>query len=133
MGKTICLVLVAALFFSFPSPFSIPAAGAKGSWAQTASPAPGKAPKPKITLRGGPGDTPETAIVISGAPNSRIGIDAEYYYLMKKFGRPNVDWKLKRQSVLHLKSKDYDKMEIRLKDGREKTIFFDITEFYGKM
>lgn len=89
--------------------------------------------KPKITLSGGPGDTMATAIVIKGAPNSMVGIDAEYYYLGKKFGKPNVDWKLKKQSVQSQGGRYYDVMEIELKDGSLKKIFFDITEFYGKL
>jgi hypothetical protein len=125
--------LGAALLFSFVSPFSLPSSEPKRACAQATAPAPEKPAKPKITFKGGPGDTPETAVVISGAPNSRVGIDAEYYYLMKKFGQPNVDWKLKRQSVLHLKGKDYDRMEIELQDGSKKDVFFDITEFFGKL
>ncbi|MBM4276006.1 MAG: hypothetical protein FJ134_16330 [Deltaproteobacteria bacterium] len=89
--------------------------------------------KPKITLSGGPGDSMATAIVIKGAPNSMAGIDAEYYYLSKKFGRPNLDWKLKKQSVQSQGGRHYDLMEIELKDGSQKKIFFDITEFYGKL
>ena len=88
--------------------------------------------KPKISIKGGPGDTPETAFVILGAPNSRVGISAEYYALEKKFGRQNAEWKLKRQSVLNEKGKVYDRMEIELKDGSRKTLFFDISEFFGK-
>ncbi len=99
----------------------------------SAQPAPEPPAKPKITFKGGPGDTPETAVVILGAPNSRVGISAEYYYLEKKFGQPKVDWKLKRQSVLNQKGKVYDRMDIELKDGGPKTVFFDISEFFGKL
>jgi hypothetical protein len=127
------MVLAAALMFSSSVSFSFTPSGAKPVYAQATAPAPDKPAKPKITFKGGPGDTPETAVVISGAPNSRVGIDAEYYYLMKKFGQPNVDWKLKRQSVLHKNGRHYDRMEIELKDGSKKTIFFDITEFFGKL
>ena len=89
--------------------------------------------KPKISFKGGPGDTPETAVVISGAPNSMVGIEAEYYFLGKQFGRRNVEWKLKRQSVLNIKGKVYDRMEVELKNGSKKTVFFDISEFFGKL
>ena len=134
MIRNLCMVLVVALLFSiFPGPASVLFPEAKRAYAQTPQPAPEKPTKPKISFKGGPGDTPETAVVISGAPNSQVGIDAEYYYLMKKFGRPNVDWKLKRQSVLHVKGRDYDRMEIELKDGSKKDVFFDITEFFGKL
>jgi len=133
LTKILCLVLGAALFFSFVSLFSLPSSGAERAWAQATAPAPEKPAKPKVTIKGGPGDTTATAVVISGAPNSRVGIDAEYYYLEKQYGQRNVDWKLKRQSVLREKGKVYDRMEIELKDGGKKTVFFDITEFFGKL
>ena len=133
IARTLCLALGAALFFSFSGPFSLPSAGAVSAYAQAVQPAPEKPAKPKITLKGGPGDTPATAVVISGAPNSRVGIDAEYYYLGKICGQPNVDWKLKRQSVLHDQGKVFDRMDLELKDGSKKTVFFDITEFFGKL
>jgi hypothetical protein len=99
----------------------------------TAQPAPGPPAKPNITFKGGPGDAPETAVVIAGASDSMAGIAAEYSYLEKKFGPRSVDWKLKRQSVLPQKGKVYDRMEIELKGGGQKTVFFDITEFFGKL
>ena len=99
----------------------------------TPSPLRNHRPNPKITFKGGPGDTPETAVVILGAPNSMAGIAAEYSYLKKKFGRENVDWMLTRQSVLQQKGKVYDRMDLDLKDGSKKTVFFDISEFFGKL
>jgi len=93
-----------------------------------------KAPaSPQITFKGGPGDTPETAVLISGALNSIDGIAAEYTYLREKFGRENVDWNLFRQSVLQQGGKFYDRLELNLKDGGRKTVFFDISEFFGKL
>ncbi len=86
----------------------------------------------KITFKGDPGDTPETAVVIIGAPNSSAGIAAEYDWLAKKFGQQNVDWRLRRQSVLQDQGKVYDRMELDLKDGSQKTVFFDISDFFGK-
>jgi hypothetical protein len=90
-------------------------------------------PKPKITFAGGPGDTPQTAVIIKGAPNSQLGIAAEYYYLEKKFGRRNVDWKLLQQQLRHQDGKHFDVMQIQLKDGAKNHIYFDITEFFGKL
>ncbi len=86
-----------------------------------------------ITFTGGPGDTPETAVVIAGAKDSIQGIAAEYQYLGQKFGRENADWSLFRQSLLQQGSKVYDRMELRLKGGARKTVFFDISEFFGKL
>lgn len=133
MARILCLVLGAALLFSLVSPFSFSDRGVKPAYAQAVQPTPAPPAKPKIFFTGGPGDTTATAVVISGAPNSRVGIDAEYYYLGKKFGQRNVDWRLKRQSVLQEKGKVYDCMEMIMKDGSKKTVFFDITEFFGKL
>ncbi len=133
MARILCLVLGTALLFSFSIPFSPSTTNANSVYAQAVQPAPEPPARPKISFTGGPGDTTATAVIISGAPNSRVGIDAEYYYLGKKFGQRNVDWKLKRQSVLQEKGKVYDCMEIEMKDGSKKTVFFDITEFFGKL
>lgn len=134
MLRTFFLVMAAIMLGAVLSgPCPLPFFGPQPACAQAAPPAPQPGPKPKITIKGGPGDTPETALVISGAPNSMLGISAEYHVLEKEFGRQNVDWKLKRQSVLRQKGKIYDRMEIELKDGSKKTVFFDITEFFGKL
>jgi hypothetical protein len=118
-------------FFLLFAPTSLPSfSGVQPAYAQPASEQPAK---PKISFKGGPGDTPETAVVILGAPNSMAGVSAEYYYLGNQFGRRNVDWNLKRQSVLNQKGKIYDRMDLELKDGSKKTVFFDITEFFGKI
>ncbi len=89
--------------------------------------------QPNITVKGGPGDTPETAVVISGAADSMAGISAEYDWLAQKFGRKNVDWSLRRQSVMQQQGKVYDRMEIELKDGSRRIVFFDISGFFGKL
>ena len=133
MTRLLGLTLGVALVFSLMNPFPFSSLGASRARAQSTAAAPKKPAKIKITFTGGPGGTPATAVVISGAPNSRIGIDAEYYFLRKKFGKPKVDWNLKHQKVLQEKGKVYDRMEIELKDGSKKTIFFDITEFFGKL
>ncbi|MCL4501339.1 MAG: hypothetical protein M1438_05715 [Deltaproteobacteria bacterium] len=99
----------------------------------SAQPASGQSAKPKITFKGGPGDKPETAVIILGAPNSMAGIAAEYNYLRRKFGRKQVDWRLTRQSVFNQQGKVYDRLELELKDGSRKTVFFDISEFFGKL
>jgi hypothetical protein len=121
-------VILLGAMLSGPVLLALP--GNQPALAQPATKAP--AP-PHITFKGGPGDTPETAVLISGAPNSIAGIAAEYAYLRKKFGRENVDWNLYRQSVLEQDGKFYDRLELDLKDGSRKTVFFDISEFFGKL
>ena len=121
------VILLGALL-SVPVLLALP--GNQRALAQPATKAPAT---PQITFKGGPGDTPETAVLISGAPNSIAGTAAEYDYLRKEFGRENVDWNLFRQSVLEQGGKFYDRLELHLKDGSRKIVFFDISEFFGKL
>jgi hypothetical protein len=85
-----------------------------------------------ITFEGGPGDTIERAVIIRGAPNEALGVQAEYVYLAREFGRPRVDWELVGQGLTEHGDRAYDEMHIKLADGTERTIFFDITQFFGK-
>lgn len=121
------VILVSALY---SNPAFLLISGSQLAYAQ---PATAQSAKSKITFKGGPGDTPENAVVILGAPDSVEGISAEYSYLEKQFGRQNDDWMLTRQSVLQQNGKVYDRMDLDLKDGTKKTVFFDISEFFGKL
>jgi len=86
----------------------------------------------RITFAGGPGDVVERAVIIRGAPNETLGVQAEYRYLAREFGRPGVDWDLVGQGLLERGRRRYDEMHIKLADGTERTIIFDITQFFGK-
>ncbi len=130
MSKILARILIATLCLSL---FATGRPASLGPQEACAQALPQPAHGAKITFKGGPGDSPKTAVVISGASNSLDGIAAEYRYLGQKFGRQNVDWHLLRQSVLQQDGKVYDRMELDLKDGRRTTIFFDITEFFGKL
>jgi hypothetical protein len=59
-------------------------------------------------------------------------VKAEYRYLARKFGRLGVDWKPVGQGLLEHDHRQYDEMHIQLADGTQRTIFFDITQFFGK-
>jgi hypothetical protein len=133
MSRTLALTLGTVLLFFFCSPFCHLAPGVRVAAAQTAAPHRGQAAKSQISFSGGPGDTLETAVVISGALNSLDGINAETKYLEKKFGRENRDWQFVRKSTLQNGDEYFDKIEIELKDLRKKTIFFNITAFFGKL
>jgi len=85
-----------------------------------------------IAFEGGPGDTVERAIVIRGAGNDCLGVEAEYQYLVREFGRRGVYWQLERQSLLTVDDRRYDEMRIRLSDGTQKVIYFDISDFFGE-
>ena len=87
----------------------------------------------RIIFEGGAGESPAAAVVIKGAKDIVVGIAAEYYYLEKKYGQQNVNWKLISQNLLHKQDKHLDLLIIQLGDGSQKEIYFDITEFFGKM
>ncbi|RLC39358.1 MAG: hypothetical protein DRH51_07260 [Candidatus Coatesbacteria bacterium] len=85
-----------------------------------------------VTYEDNTGDSIENAIVIKGASGSLEGVSAEYDYLSKKFGECDKDWHLEKQSLIIEEDRFYDRMDIVLTDGSKKSIFFDISDFYGK-
>jgi hypothetical protein len=91
-----------------------------------------ESPGTGIVFEGGPGNAMDNAVIIKGAQSSWQGIDAEYQYLEKRFGKRNLDWRLKEQRLLHQGKRSFDLMQIELKDGTKKDIYFDITDFFGK-
>lgn len=80
---------------------------------------------------GGDGSTYEDAVVVNAKSTSE-GVPAEHRYISKIFGRPDGDWTLVRQSFCMRGEKYYDVLTVRLVNGEEKSIFFDITAFFGK-
>lgn len=84
-----------------------------------------------IRYTGGDGGSQAEAIVILDAPNHRAGVEAEYGYLTRRFGEQGADWERIEQSLLHEGDRRLDRMVIRLRDGREQTLYFDTTAFFG--
>ncbi len=80
---------------------------------------------------GGNGESIETAVIINTA-NSMIGISTEYKFITSRYGQKDVDWTLEIQTVMRSGNRQYDVVVIKLKDGQEKSFYFDITKFYGK-
>jgi len=80
---------------------------------------------------GGNGESIENAVIINTA-NSMIGISAEYKFITSRYGQKDVDWTRELQSIMRSGNRQYDVVVIKLKDGQEKSFYFDITKFYGK-
>ena len=80
---------------------------------------------------GGNGTSFETAIVINTISTS-VGIPAEFKYISNIYGQKNVDWFVVSQSLMTKPNKYYDVLLIKLSNDDKKSIFFDITQFYGK-
>lgn len=85
----------------------------------------------KTAYSGGDGSSEENAVIIN-CDNSLFGISYEYSYIEDLYGKPNEDWTVKLQSLIHKNEKSYDKIEIELKNGYKNIIYFDITRFFGK-
>jgi hypothetical protein len=78
------------------------------------------------------GSTTEDAIVISDARNASEGVGAEYEYLTSLFGQRGKTWQLEGQALLNHEGKMFDRMNVLLANGTKLTLYFDITDFFGK-
>jgi hypothetical protein len=85
-----------------------------------------------IIFEGGSGDSPEEAIIIKNAASHMAGISTVYLYIEEKFGKRDLDWKLISQ-ILLAGEKPIDRLAIELSDGSIRHIFFDTSEFFGKL
>lgn len=83
---------------------------------------------PEVRFSGGDGSSTDTAVVIVGARSEAIGAKAEYSYIAARFPGSKVT----RQTLLCQKGKSYDRLDFATADNLEKTIFFDISDFFGK-
>ena len=79
-----------------------------------------------VSYGGGDGSSFAKAIVIVGA-NEDTGPRAEYSYLGRRY--PGYRWG--EQSLIRQKKRVYDKLDFTTASGEKKTIYFDITDFFG--
>ena len=82
---------------------------------------------------GGSGDSPDAAVIIRGALNSVAGIDAEVRYLGQRCGRQTVDWRLIKQDLINHGDRILDEISLKISHDGKRIIYFDITEFSGKL
>jgi hypothetical protein len=115
-------VIIAALCLYPVFSFSASEAGKKKQPAQI------KVTALKITIEG-EGTSIEKPIVIKGAPDNMAGVSLEYAVIRGLY--PTA--KLANQQLIKQGGRSYDLMVLRLPDGRELRVFFDITDFFGKM
>jgi len=80
-----------------------------------------------VRYAGGDGSSVAKAVVILGA-TEESGVLAEYRWLDARF----PGWKGGDQSLLNQDKKVYDVMNFTLPDGSRHSIFFDITDYFGK-
>jgi hypothetical protein len=78
---------------------------------------------------GGPGDARETAVIIEGAKSAQSGMEAEYYFIGRKYGQKDKKWTLVAQSLDRDTSRVFDVLEIEDKsNGNHYFLYFDITQ-----
>lgn len=80
---------------------------------------------------GGDGSSIGSAILIN-VTDRWMGVPAEYDYIQSLYGVRRKDWNLIKQMLQFNNSRSYDILEIELSSGDKKTLYFDITNFYGK-
>jgi hypothetical protein len=84
---------------------------------------------PWIAFAGGDGGSIEDAVVIRGAETDMVGTAAIFDWLTTVFG---PGWELIGQSHGSIGGRHIDTVEIKLRTGGRRTIYFDITDHFGK-
>jgi len=80
------------------------------------------------------GETIESAIEVTGS-FLKEKIVEECNHISKLFGEKDNDWKIDKiqQGIRDGKTaKTFEKLDVSLKDGTQKSFFFDVTWFYSK-
>jgi hypothetical protein len=80
----------------------------------------------------GTGESKDDPLVIHGATDDLVGIAAQFQWLEQMFGRKDVDWKLIFQAHGYHGDRSIDTVHVELRDGSERTVYFDNTESFGK-
>ena len=80
-----------------------------------------------LSYSGGDGMSLEHAVVISGAKNEEAGVAAERAWMEQRY----PGFSQGRQTLLSSGGKKYDAIQIATREGH-KTVYFDITDFFGK-
>ncbi len=80
-----------------------------------------------VEISGGDGTSCDDAVVID-APDTRSGIRAEHVWLERHYPGHRV----LRQSLSSCDGEPADEFALRTEDGRELTIVFDISDFFGE-
>jgi hypothetical protein len=81
-----------------------------------------------VSFQGGDGLSCETRVLVRGATGEQQGIAAEYAWLRSRY----PGYKLKAQSLTDCQKAAVDRMDITTAQGKEVTVNFDISDFFGK-
>lgn len=81
----------------------------------------------KLSSNDGEGSSYDKAVVIT-SKNETEGINAEYAWLKEHY----PGYKTEMQSLNYQNKKPYDILNIITADGTKKSVYFDISGFFGK-
>jgi len=96
--------------------------------------------EPGGMFSGGDGLSMKNAIIIH-AKSEFVGVCAEYAYVSKKHGQQDTDWEPEHQRLLRkgilqppllFRTRYYDEISIKTKDGERIIYYFDISHFWRK-
>ena len=80
------------------------------------------------TFSGGDGSSRDNAVVID-ASNESEGVQAEYEWIKDHLPGAQIE----STSLIDKDGKVYDSFEVTLASGETRTLWFDITAYFGKM
>lgn len=91
---------------------------------------PKRIPGTSIRFEGGDGSSMHAAVVIKGAKGEQDGTAAEYKYLDLLL--PDTSHTVRSQALLEDGGRSFDRLDVELGGGKSMTVFFDITDYFGK-
>ena len=83
---------------------------------------------PGISFKGGDGLSCERRVLIRGAVNVDTGVAAERHWLRARY----PGYRLKTQSLVDCQEEPTDRLTIVNLVGDERTLYFDISDFFRK-
>jgi|GEM_PF-884464 len=78
------------------------------------------------------GETIEDAIEIINCEDTNEGVAAEHHYMQLLLGSRARTGEFIEQRLIHQGEKSYDQLIYKVDKKKERSLFFDITSFYGK-
>ena len=87
---------------------------------------------PEVRYEGGDGSAPNQAIIVRGADSDIAGTAATFAWMHDNIGPKDIAWRLNTHSTGRLGHVHIDTFDITLADGAQRTLFFDVTEGFGK-
>lgn len=94
-----------------------------------APPAPVVQAPPGIAYEGSDGSSQAHAVIIRTELKTTAGVRSEYIWLAQRY----PGYQRRVQALIHADGRHYDRLDITTADGRELSVWFDITSFFGKL